>query len=54
MTMRELANAIGYTAYSHISLIEKGKREPSLKFVRKVADFFGVTVDQLVRDEQDV
>lgn len=54
MTIMELADAIGYTAYSHISEIETGKREPSLRFVLKVSEFFSVTTDQILRDDLDI
>ena len=50
MTLRELAEALGYAAHSHISEIENGRRAPSLKFVVKVAQLFQVTTDQLLND----
>jgi transcriptional regulator with XRE-family HTH domain len=54
MTIMELADAIGYAAYSHISEIETGKREPSLRFALKISQFFNVTTDQLLRDDLEV
>jgi transcriptional regulator with XRE-family HTH domain len=33
MTVRELAEALGYSGHSHISEIETGKREPKVGFV---------------------
>jgi len=56
MTARELAVALGYTAYSnsYISLIESGKRRPSLNFVLRAAQFFKVSADQLTRDDLEV
>lgn len=54
MTVRELADALGYRGHSHISDIEHGKREPRVSFVLKVAQFFNVTTDQLLRDELEV
>jgi transcriptional regulator with XRE-family HTH domain len=53
MTVRELAVALGYAASSnsYISETETGKRTPKIEFVLKVAQFFGVSTDQLVRDD---
>lgn len=54
MTLQELATALGYAAHSHISQIESGKKTPTVHFVLKVADFFGVSTDQLLRDDLDI
>ena len=53
LTVRELAVALGYSISSHgyISETETGRRHPKIDFVLKVADYFGVTTDQLVRDD---
>ena len=54
MTLRELATALGYTAHVYISLVETGKRQPSLGLVMRVAELFHVTPDQLLRDDLDI
>jgi transcriptional regulator with XRE-family HTH domain len=54
MTVRELAEALGYSGHSHISEVETGKREPKVGFVLKIADFFQVTTDQLLRDDVEL
>ena len=54
MTQVELAQALEYAAYSYVSEIESGKKDPTVDFVIKVARLFGVTTDQLLRDELDV
>ncbi len=54
MTIVELADALGYTAYSHIREIETGKRELRVGFVLKVADLFQVSMDVLTRDELEL
>jgi transcriptional regulator with XRE-family HTH domain len=56
MTIVELTKAIGYSprSNSYISEVETGKRSPKTEFIIKIADLFGVTVDQLVRDELEV
>lgn len=54
MTLRELAKALGYTAHGHISEMESGKRIPKVSLVLKVATLFGVSMDQLTRDDLDL
>jgi transcriptional regulator with XRE-family HTH domain len=56
MTVRELAVALGYAASSHsyISETETGKRTPKVEFVLKVAHFFQVSTDHLIRDDLDL
>lgn len=54
MSVRTLADALGYTAYSYISEVETGKLKPSLEFALKVARLFEVTTDQLLKDELEL
>lgn len=56
MTLTELAEALGYAPQTtgYISNFETGKRKPTLELVIKVANFFQVTTDQLVRDDLEV
>lgn len=56
LTLMELAEALGYTTHSnsYISLIENGKRVVRTEFILKVADFFGVSMDELTRDELEL
>lgn len=51
MTLRELADALGYINYGYLGLLETGKKKPTVEFVLKVARFFHVTTDQLLWDE---
>lgn len=51
MTLKELAQALGYTAHGHISELEAGKKIPTVQFVINVARLFNVTTDQLLKDE---
>lgn len=51
LTMRELADKLGLSTHGYIGDLESGRRQPSLELAVKIADFFGVTVDQLARDE---
>lgn len=54
MTVRDLAQALGYANSGYISQLENGKREPTVKFVMKVANLFHVSADQLLRDDLEV
>lgn len=54
MTLRELAQALGYSAHAHLGFVETGKRRPSLDLVTRVAFYFNVSMDQLVRDDLDI
>jgi transcriptional regulator with XRE-family HTH domain len=52
LTQRSLAQALGYTnAHAYISDFETGKRKPTLEFAMKIAQFFNVSADQLIRDD---
>jgi transcriptional regulator with XRE-family HTH domain len=50
LSQRDLAKQIGCTR-SYISHLESGEKKPGAEFVFKIADFFGITADALVRDE---
>lgn len=39
---------------SHLSNIEGGTKYPSPELILKIADYFEVTADQLMRDELEV
>jgi transcriptional regulator with XRE-family HTH domain len=54
MTLKELASALGLTAHGYISEMEAGKKKPTADFVLKVARYFKVTTDQLLKDELDI
>ncbi len=56
MTTRDLAVALGYSAHSQgmISEIETGKRRPKIDFLLKITAMFGVTLDQLARDDMEL
>lgn len=46
LTLRELSEQVGITAAA-LSSYEKGKKEPSLSFAIKLADYYGVSLDEL-------
>jgi transcriptional regulator with XRE-family HTH domain len=54
MTLMELADALGYTAYSYLSEVETGKLNPSLELAVKASRLFNVTLDQLLKDELEL
>jgi len=49
----QLGTLLG-VAHSHIGGMERGERLPSVPMLIKIADIFGVTTDQLVRDELEL
>ena len=51
LTLKALAHELGYLAHGYISEIESGKKKPTVDLALKVADFFDVTTDQLLRDD---
>jgi transcriptional regulator with XRE-family HTH domain len=54
LSIRGLTREFGFGSHSYISLIEAGKKKPSIELIIRVADRFGVSVDQLVRDELEI
>ena len=51
MTLQELATSLGHSAHGYISELEAGKKQPTVVLVIGVADLFGVSTDELLRDE---
>ena len=51
LTLKGLADSLGYRTHGYISEIEAGKKAPSVSFLLAVADLFSVSLDDLVRDE---
>ncbi len=54
MTLKELAYSLGLTAHGYISEIEAGKKKPTAELVLKVARYFRVTTDELLKDEIEI
>ena len=52
MSQLQLSRLVG-VQQNTISQYEKGKREPSLEVLIKLADIFGCTIDELVRGEKE-
>ena len=53
LTMQALAAHLS-TSSGYISNVENGKVTPNIDFAVKVARFFGVSIDQLLRDELEL
>ena len=54
MTQKQLADMLGFSTEVYISALENGKRKPGTELVLKLANIFGVTTDQLMRDDLEV
>jgi transcriptional regulator with XRE-family HTH domain len=54
MTMREVAEALGFRSHGFIGDLESGRKHPSLELAVRIADFFGVSLDQLARDDVEL
>ena len=54
LTLKDLAIAFGLNAHGYISEIECGKKKPTAEFALKVAVFFDVTTDELLKDELEI
>jgi transcriptional regulator with XRE-family HTH domain len=54
LTMREVADKLGLSTHGYIGDLESGRRQPSLELATRIADLFGVTVDQLARDDLEI
>ncbi len=51
LTLKELADALGYKTHAYISELESGKKLPTAGLALRVARYFGVTIDELLKDE---
>lgn len=47
MSQKDVAESIG-VAKSTYSLYESGNREPNLQIIKKIADYFNITTDELL------
>ena len=54
ITVRELASVLGIKSHSHIVGLEAGKHKPSADLIVKIAEFFEVSTDQLMKDDLEL
>ena len=50
ITQQQLAAALGISQCA-ISAYERNTRKPQILLIKKIADYFGVTVDELIADD---
>jgi len=53
LTYRQLADELN-TVHSHLAKIEYGDKQPSLDLALRIAIYFDVTLDELVRDDREL
>jgi transcriptional regulator with XRE-family HTH domain len=53
LTLRDVAHVLG-VHYTHVQKIEAGRKRPSSDLILKFATLFGVSADQLMRDDLDI
>ena len=51
ITQRDLAIAL-HISQTSVSKYERGESEPDLEMIIKMADFFGVSIDEFVRGKK--
>lgn len=51
MTKEDIADLLGLKSKSSLSLVESGKSGMAIENLEKLADFFGVTLDQMVKQD---
>ncbi len=54
MSTRQLAAQLDISSPGYISKLETGKQKPSLALLLKIALFFNVSTDQLLKDDLKV
>ena len=54
LSVRQLAAQLDISAHSHIAKIETGQSRPSADLILKIARFFEVPIDVLMKDELDL
>ena len=53
MSQRELAQALGSDSNEFVARWERGASSPSAETLVKLSDFFGVSVDWILKGEQE-
>lgn len=54
LSVRQLAAELDINAHSHIAKIENSQSKPSADLILKIARFFDVSIDQLMKDELEL
>jgi transcriptional regulator with XRE-family HTH domain len=53
-TLQQFAESLGYSAHGYISELEAGKKMPTVEFVLGISRVYGVSIDELLRDELEL
>jgi transcriptional regulator with XRE-family HTH domain len=53
LTLRELGDRLDVD-YGYVGRMERGEKIPNLEMLLKISDLFGVSLDQLARDELEL
>lgn len=51
MSQEDMANLLGFKSRRSVELVENGEHQLSVENLEKISDFFGVTMDQLVKKD---
>lgn len=51
MTQENMADLLGYKGKQGYNAIETGKTKPNVDDLEKLADFFGVTMDEIIKQD---
>ena len=51
LTLKELAERLGYTSHGYLSEIESGRKVPTVELTLKISSFFRVTTDYLLKND---
>ncbi len=54
LTLQQFAESLGYSAHGYISELEASKKMPTVEFVLGVSRIYGVSIDELLKDEIEV
>jgi transcriptional regulator with XRE-family HTH domain len=54
MTLKSLADELGFNSPGSVGDLESGRKKPSLEVALQLSRLFGVSVDQLIKDELEI
>ena len=54
LTLVDLAPQLGLKSHSYLSELEGGRKTPTAEMVLRVSEIFGVSADDLLRDDREV
>jgi len=54
LSTRQLASVLEIKSSGYVSKLETGKQKPSIELLLKISFYFGVSTDQLLRDDLEL